>query len=82
MKTVSLTAIATVAVLFAGSASAEFKVAEFTYGQTGSFKTTIAQSIKKSAVDFSSSSIVPDQKQVILTNKELDDLFTNLGQTK
>lgn len=74
MKKVIL-ATAAMILVSAGTASADFKVAEFTFGQDGSLKNTISQSLEDYAGGNS-----PSQKTdaVEINSADFGDLFKNL----
>ena len=74
MKKVIL-ATAAMILVSAGTASADFKVAEFTFGQDGSLKNTVSQSLENYAGGNS-----PTQKSgvVEINSADFGDLFKNL----
>ena len=76
MKKLVITTAALVMVS-TGAANAEFKIAEFTFGEQSSLKNTFIQSIEKYA-----SGTAPYQKTdvVEIRDLEFDNLFENLKE--
>lgn len=62
--------------LAATSAQADFKIAEFTFGQSGSTKTTVVQSIKK----YQSPKV--EYVKTGLTDAEIQQMLKNIGLGK
>lgn len=77
MKHTLILAITALTVLSAGSASANFKVAEFTYGVKDSLKNTVVKSIRQTKP------VAPTRQQVItpgLSESELNGLYETFGK--
>ncbi|MEP2942783.1 MAG: hypothetical protein ABJM86_11905 [Hyphomicrobiales bacterium] len=74
MKKVIL-ATAAMILVSAGTASADFKVAEFTFGQEGSLKNTVSQSLEDYA---GSNSQTQKSDAVEINSADFGDLFKNL----
>ena len=69
-------ATATLVLVSASAANADFKIAEFTFGEEASLKNTISQSLNQYASG--SDPYQPTNGAAVIESDEFGDLFSNL----
>ena len=69
-------ATATLVLVSASAANADFKIAEFTLGEENSFKSTVSQSLNQYASR--TDTYQPTNGAAVIKNDEFGELFNNL----